>query len=402
MPSPDRPLRILMVMSQYWPYVGGAERQTERLARELIRRGHTVEVLTKPHPNRPRREERDGVRIRRDLRALPLGKMWGLSYMLSAFAQLWRRRRLFDVFHLHQLYLHAASASLVRRLGGPPVIVKIVNSGLFADWLVLRRMKGGALWLRWAKRCDRVIAICRQLEPELREEGFAPQQIVRIPNGVDDAVFRPDLAVAAEPDRLLFMGRLDPYKGLFDLLKAVEILRARRTSVRLHIIGEGDLRDPLEAEIARRGLGGIVTLRSFVEDVALEYARAAVVVLPSTAEGMSNVMLEAMACARPVVATRVGGADDLLAADEGESLPTLSEDSYHVARAGILTQAERPAALAAAIERVLDDAPLARRLGEAARRVVEESFSIRSVADRYETLYRELTAESARERARTS
>jgi len=377
-------------MSQYWPYVGGAERQGERLARELVRRGHTVEVLTKPHPRCPRVEERDGVRVCRSLRALPLGKLWGLSYMLSAAAELWKRRRRFDVFHLHQLYLHAASAALVRRLGGPPVIVKIVNSGLFADWLLLRRMRGGGLWMRWAKRCDCFVAICRRLEPEMRAEGFDVERIVRIPNGVDDQAFRPNPAVRPDPDRVLFMGRLDPYKGLLDLLDAVDLLRRRRPNLRLHIVGEGDMRPAVESEMGRRELHGAVTVRPFVEDVALEYARAAVVVIPSTAEGMSNVMLEAMACGRPVVATRVGGAEDLLAPGEENVPRSVEEDAYHVARAGVLLDPERPAALAAGIEKVLSDPPLAQRLGEEARRVIEETFSIRAVAGRYERLYHEL------------
>ena len=82
---------------------------------------------------------------------------------------------------------------------------------------------------------------------------------------------------------------------------------------------------------------------------------ASVVVLPSTAEGMSNVMLEAMACGRPVVATRVGGADDLLAGDADDLPDRLPGDEYYVGGGGILVEPEKPAALASALERVLSD-----------------------------------------------
>jgi len=145
----------------------------------------------------------------------------------------------------------------------------------------------------------------------------------------------------------------------------------------LILVGDGPLRNRLEARAASGSLAGHVTFVGARTDVA-EYLRAAdLLVLPSRAEGMSNALLEAMACGIPVVAS---------------DLPANREVVGRDGRTGCLVAPEDAPGLARAIE-TLAKAPAGRReIGAAARALVEERFDIRKVAERYRSLYAQLSS----------
>jgi glycosyltransferase involved in cell wall biosynthesis len=139
-------------------------------------------------------------------------------------------------------------------------------------------------------------------------------------------------------------------------------------------VGDGPLRASLEAHARRLGLRERVVFAGVREDVAGVLALLDVVVLPSHTEGLSNVLLESMAMARPVVATAVGGNPDVLR--DGVS--------------GRLVPARDAEALAAAVVGLLEDPVRARAMGCEARRVVEREFSRQRMVEAYEALYRGL------------
>src|SRR5213078_762420 len=140
--------------------------------------------------------------------------------------------------------------------------------------------------------------------------------------------------------------------------------------------GGGAFRTELEREAEREGAAGRVLFTGYREDAPALIARFDVLALPSTIEGLPLVILEAMARGRPVVATPVGGTPELVV--DGET--------------GLLVPPRDPAALAAALQRVLEDRDLADRLGEAGRRRVSERFTLEGMTRRMLELYDEVAA----------
>jgi glycosyltransferase involved in cell wall biosynthesis len=201
-----------------------------------------------------------------------------------------------------------------------------------------------------------------------------------IPFGIPVESYTRDSAPAAEiraryGERLVVsVGRLVYYKGFQPLVDAM-----REVDGRLLIIGDGPLRAALEARIRAHGLQGRVTILGGVPDVAPYYQAADLFVLASIArsEAFGIVQLEAMACGTPVVNT-----------DLDSGVPYVSRDG----ESGLTVPPRQPAALAAAINRLLGDAALRERFGRAARDRVEREFSTDTMVARTLDLYRDVLA----------
>lgn len=168
---------------------------------------------------------------------------------------------------------------------------------------------------------------------------------------------------SARPGALLFVGRLAAAKGLPILLDALVIARARRPDLSLTLVGDGPLRADIERRVAEAG-ATLLGYRS-QEEVAALLASHAALVLPSFAEGVPVVLMEAMAAGLPVVATRVGGVAELV------------EDG----RSGLLVAPGDAEALADAILAALADERAARAMGEEGRLRVERDFDSRREAE---------------------
>lgn len=176
------------------------------------------------------------------------------------------------------------------------------------------------------------------------------------------------------PDSAYVVGtiaRLDPVKDLPSLLEAFSGLRASRSDATLIIVGDGDKRSELETEVARRSLADVVHFTGHRDDARELLPAFDIYVNCSITEGVSVTILEAMAAARPVVATRVGGTPEVLEHDV----------------TGLLVAARSPAELGDALRRLATDSMLASRLGAAARAHVEANFATRTMLDRYLTVY---------------
>jgi glycosyltransferase involved in cell wall biosynthesis len=179
------------------------------------------------------------------------------------------------------------------------------------------------------------------------------------------------------PPTLLFVGRLAAIKGLAVLLEAIATLRAHRpdlAALRLVLVGDGPERSALEARAAALGLGAVVEFTGYLSQTAVaeRLAQADVFVLPSFAEGVPVVLMEALASRTPVVATRVAGVAELV--EDGVS--------------GLLIPPGDPAPLADALARLLGDSGLRARMGAAGREIVAAEFDAAREAARLLTLIR--------------
>lgn len=184
--------------------------------------------------------------------------------------------------------------------------------------------------------------------------------------------------------RMLFLGRADRRKGVFELLAALRQARAQHAQLHLRIGGDGDL-DAVRAAIEREGLQNAVTLLGWVRgaDKERELAEAEVFVLPSHDEGLPMALLECMARGKAIVSTPVGG------------IPQALRDGQD----GLLVPPGAPEALAAALLRLHGDAALRRQLGDSARERVRAHYATDTVLARLEAIYRELGLEPRQEEA---
>jgi glycogen(starch) synthase len=245
-----------------------------------------------------------------------------------------------DLLHAHWL-----PAGWVASQVGKPYVVQVWGT----DLELARRAPGLARGVLRGARL--VIAASTDLAERARALGASDVRV--IPSGVD---LPRGVGSEAEPPEILFAGRLSPEKGVLELLEASQGLE-------LVVAGDGPLR--------RRVPGAL----GFVPHDQLQrlYARAAVVACPSRREGFGVACLEAMAHGRPVVATSVGGLRDLVV--NGET--------------GVLVPSGDPAALRTALDRLLADRELRRRLGTAGRERAQRHFSWQAVTDATLDVYAE-------------
>jgi sugar transferase (PEP-CTERM/EpsH1 system associated) len=235
----------------------------------------------------------------------------------------------------------------------------------------------------------RYVSVSRDIAGYLGEAIHVPAtRISQIYNGVDTRSFRPRKpgepaalpAGFAKTDSVVIgtVGRLQAVKDQRTLVRAVAQLHSESPvlaeRLRLVLLGDGPERAPLEAEIARAGLTGACWLPGARDDVPAVMRSLDVFVLPSLNEGISNTILEAMACGLPVVATRVGGNPELV--EEGAS--------------GMLFPVGDAPALAACLRLYVEDPDLRRAHGTRGRARAEQQFSLDSMVASYLAMYDQL------------
>lgn len=372
-------LRILVITS-YLPGVGGGELQTALQVETLARRGHRVTVLDiGSNPEAPAREVIRGIPVMR-VRAPRWPILEGVVAQAGFFLLLRRLLPGHDLIQFNHLGPELlATRWLAARFEVPLTLVVWGSSragiGPFGPgWR-------HALARRAARKIRHVVALGSETRLNLLARGFREAQLEVISNGVDMERFRPgagnppaDLPVNGPV--VVSVGRMVPAKGYDVLLDAWQDIVERSPQGTLVLLGDGPLRRDLEQEVARRGLTGRVVFTGLRRDIPVWLAHAHAYVSSSLTEGMSNALLEAIASGLPVVATRVGGAEDVVT--QGEN--------------GFLVAPGSARELSQALEQLLDDEGLRRTMGARARERAEQEFAIDVIVDRYEKLFRRAVA----------
>ena len=288
-----------------------------------------------------------------------------------------RNRFPFDVIHAHFTYPEGwVAARLGEQLGVPVVITEHASWRGWADWQprVLDRA-------RWAvERSAAHVSVGTALRDEIAEMTGDSARLHVIPLGVDETVFKfPPPGQEKRPHQLLFVGAVRPVKGLDVLLQALAILASQGRPETLTVIGDSffsayvQARRDAERQVRELGLGDRVTFLGGMAqpDVARFMQQSALLVSPSRRETLGMVLVEALACGTPVVATRSGGPADIVTPEVGR-----------------LVRVEDPGALAAAIAEVVDSRntfdPRHLRAHALAR------FGWENVTNRYLALYRDI------------
>jgi len=373
-------LRIAVCLSHFHPTVGGAERQLFQLASRWAAWGYEPVVITRSARGLPRCEVIEGIEIRRVISTVPLGPLFGLSYLATLAGNLGRLVRRFDVVLAGQAPWEAVATGFAATWLGKPSIVRIASVGPRGDIAQLVHAKGSGFWRRMLLRNGLFLAPSERAYTELLEYGCPAEKIRRFTNGVDVERFRPPASAELPPDRdrtALFVGRLSQEKNPLAVLRSWKKL-GRRAGFHLLVAGDGPLRESLAAYARQESLSNVEFLGQCSEmpDV---YRRASICVQTSPHEGCSNALLEAMAAGLCPIASRVPGNIDLVEHEVNGILVALNDHDD----------------LAAAMTRLFADDPLRNRLAAAARQRVVERHSLDRVARQYVVLFEELLANNA-------
>jgi sugar transferase (PEP-CTERM/EpsH1 system associated) len=376
-----RPLPPLVLHVLYRFATGGLENGVVNLINHMPPGAfrHAVLALDTVDPAFARRVTREGVALH------ALNKPPGHAYRL--YPEVWRLMRRWRPAIVHTRNLAALELQVPAWLARVPVRIHGEHGRDVED------LDGNDRRLQWVRRAhaalvQRHVVVSRDLERYLVQRvGIDATRVEQIYNGVDTARFRPAPPGAElvpgcpfDPARHWIVGtvgRLQAVKNqtllLQAFLRALELDPAMRSSARLAIVGSGALRAPLDELVDQAQAGALVWMPGERADVPHLMQGLHAFVLPSRAEGVSNTVLEAMACGLPVLATAVGGNVELVQ-PERTGLLVPSQDVESMARALVRMHADRGAAAA---------------WGRAARQVIESRFSLQVMVSRYEAVYRE-------------
>ncbi len=320
----------------------------------------------------PARETRQGIDVLHPRYFLPpkVGMHlapWSMALgAMFAVRQLQREGFDFDLIDAHYYYPDGVAAAIVAKWLGKPYVVTArgTDLNLIPQHTLPRKM------IHWAARgAQASVGVCAALMDVLCDWGLPPERLLVMRNGVDLARFRPspqplarsELGLSGSPI-LLSVGHLIERKGHHIAIAALAELLPGHPQAQLVIIGEGPEREALQALVQKLGVQGNVRFTGALpnQDLYRWYGAADALILASSREGWANVLLEAMACGTPVVATRIWGTPEVVAADV----------------AGLLVDRREPHDFAMQIQALLDAYP--QRAGV---RAYAENFSWQATTD---------------------
>lgn len=299
--------------------------------------------------------------------------LWSWSPLVKAL-----REERVDILHSH-LFGSNVWAAVLGRLAGTPVVVAHEHMWAYGGSRLRPFLDRHLI----ARLCDAFVAVSVEGRRRMIDvEGIDPAEIVVIPNGIagfepgDGARIREELGIAVDAKVVGSVGHLRPEKAYAVLVEAIAMVRQGSRDVVALVAGEGPEREALEALVAGSALDGAVRFVGARDDVPDFLAALDIAVCCSDFEGSPLSVMEYMEAGLPVVATRVGGLPELVRDDES----------------GLLVPPRDPAAVAAAISRLVDDAALRARLGAHGRELRRRQWSLESWIATVERLYTDLLA----------
>lgn len=414
--------RVYIAIATFYPIPGGAETQALAQGRILRERGYVTTIITLRFDRAwlPC-EVMEGVPVIRVAGALLGGReklprfFQKLLYLISILVMgwtLWQHRQRYDILHVYQIGLLALPAAFVSQLTNKPMVISLRSAGsskaasshskaalvagpldatdpwlhvngktrVGGDLAALERL--GKPVVQFARsllhRAHAVVVILSSsMKGYLAAHDFILPDIQLIPNGVDIIRFTPtntDSFIGERSQIVICISRLNYEKGIDVLLQAWRLVHEQIIQARLIIVGNGDIQIQLERMAKALGITDSVEFAGLQSDIPSQLHRGGLAVLPSRAEGMSNALLEAMACGLPCVATRVSGSEDII---------------RHGVN-GLLVESEDYQGMAQALLTLLSDPALAQKYGKAARATIENNYSLEHVTDMYVELYQKM------------
>lgn len=389
------PIRLLKIMTTF--FHGGTEGQVLNLVRHLDRHAFDLQFSCL----------RKGGDMLGEFQKcnIPISEFRIKNlYAPGTFLQQWHfaahlRKQNIQIAHSYNFYANMFAIPAARMARVPVVLASIRDRGVY----LTPNQKLAQKWV--CRLADRILVNAESIREWLLEQGYQDSKITVIKNGVDMSRYtgqsdssgiRWELDIPETSPIVVMIARLNPQKGVDDFIKAASLLRLSHPEVRFLIAGsklqyqEGvfsqdrEYLQELEQLATDLGVSKSVIFAGHRTDTPALLAEAAISVLPSHSEGLSNTLLESMAAGIPTVATNVGGN------------PELVRDQVN----GILIPVRAPEHLAQAIKTILDNSELAKQFGRAAKTMATEGFSLEKMTADTQALYRTELAHTRRVAAR--
>jgi starch synthase len=361
-----------------------------REAKKLVEMGHEIFIMTIQRPNMPKFEIMDGITVYR----FPSYTISKIGYEIPHFPKLTQiikkvcNEHKLDVLEFDKIdFLTSIPALYIKKKISNPIIIT-VNGLPGISWFSGNRIVDGVGYVytnligkRIIKAGDGVRLLHSSLYDNLLKFGVDGERMKTIHRGVDTTVFHPyydgydvrkELGIEEKDFFILFVGRLIKMKGIEYLIRALKDLISQYGNLKLVIVGDGNARE--DNERMASSIRENVIFAGYRNDVYRFMCAADIVVLPSLCEGCPNVVLEAMACGTPVIASRVGAVPDII--ENG--------------RTGIIVELKDVEGLKKALVRLMENRELARKMGERGRERVEKEFTWDAVCKKLEKFYGEV------------
>ena len=384
-----------MVVGAYYPELAGGSLQCRTLIAALRDRVSFSVLTTTGDRGLPALSTVEGIPVYRvyvDARR-PSTKIAGTLRMLALAPRLASGA---DIFHFHGFTEKMLLLVALARLSGRRTIAKMTSLG-WDDPIAIRSRPFGRWLSAGIRGADRIVAISPAMRDRCVQSGIPDAKIEAIPNGVDTRRFAPvdsagqqaartRLGLPAAAHLVSFVGFWSAEKGPDVLFNAwLDARHATGLDSALVYIGSTDaahaevsrgLVNSVRERVATMGLSDRVIFVEQTDDVASYLQASDIFAVPSSREGLSNALLEAMACGLPCIAASIPGVTE-----------ALIEDGVN----GFIVPPRDPRALAGTLARLLQDDTLSRTVGARARETIEDRYAIDVVADQYFSMYAQLS-----------
>ncbi len=383
--APQDPIRLFTFMA--FLAIGGTERQIFNIRDGLDRTAFQQHLGCFGRFDEQLSVDLSGTPVQ----VYRIGKLYGVRAMreLLRLSRHLKRERI-DILHAYNFYANVFAVPAARLAGVPVVLASCRDTG---EYWTARQRRVNQLVCRLA---DGVIVNAEAIKARLIEEGYAPEQITVVHNGIhcppvktaaERRAVRRTLSVPAEGPLIGVVARLARLKGIEYFIDAARAVLNRLPDAHFLIVGDTCVdpgyREELKQLTARLGLQDKLTYTGFRLDIPDLLPALTVSVLPSiSGEGLSNSLLESMAAGLPVVATNIGGNPEVVV--DGVT--------------GVLVPPKNPSELARAICQVVETRGLAEAMGRAGRQRVVDHFSNDRMIDTTQSLYQELLRRKGRRR----
>lgn len=378
-------MKVLMILPQFHPIVGGYERSAYRLIRALIQKGHTIQVITERR-NRGwlKTEIIDDISVYRwPCKFIP--KCHTITSLIGLVIALTKYGRSYDLWHVHQYGAHASVVFAIAKIFRRKVVLKLTNTDVDGISKALDRLPLSSLHKINHRQADVIIALTNEVMREALEFGFKPAVIQKVGNSIDVNAWPKASNTERDSCRsrlglgsaltVVFCGRLVPQKNIEGLLDIWALAKKKMSSEwQLIVIGDGPSRDGLAELVEKSYTNASVKLIGQQNNISDWFLGADIFVSASFHEGLSNTLLEAMLSELPVVVFAVSGTEELVeATGAGFRLPI-----------GDVT------GMANALIQLSNKPDLRRSMGAKGGAYVRRFYSNESVANRYEEIYKRL------------
>ncbi len=362
-------------------------------ARMLVKKGFEIHVVTQHNSNIPYEEIMDGIHIHRfkwlepkEFRALVhfnglIDNFRLITYLISLFFKLmWTTRKYnIDIIHSHSAIPTGFIGVIVAKIMKKPVLIT-------AHGMDINNFEGNTFFKRLIKfslnNCNKTIAVSKNLASKMMSFGVEEEKIIVLRNAVDTNRFKPlknktlrnSYNIKENTVLILFIGYLDIFKGIFELIDAFYEVNTKNRNTKLIIIGEGPKEEELKEKVLEMGLKKSVIFTGKISpaDIPKYYQSADIFVLPSHTEGFPLVIIEAMACGLPVIASSIGG------------IPEIIEDNVN----GFLVSPHDISVLVYKLNILINNPNLREKFAHVSLKIIEKKFSANKKIEKLVKLYK--------------